>query len=248
MIRSTYALALVLVSGLAMAESTVSNKTGSGYQYTDSKDTFNQQSGMSLTPEERSMAKQWMLTENDWVKFKAIMDGPRGIWSPGLDPITALGVSEKDPRERDRYAEIWMRVEGQRKQGEMDFERSRAKAVKVVFGDLKTIENDAWIAEWNRKQKAVTKIVAYFVESSCLEDCKQDFERMSSSLNKKTRMDIYFEESVDATAIGAWAEYMGIDPEDVRQRGITLNFDKGTAARMGIDITQLPQIREIAVE
>ena len=37
-------------------------------------------------------AKNWGLTEQEWTRFEKIQTGPRGFWSPNLDPLTALGV------------------------------------------------------------------------------------------------------------------------------------------------------------
>tara|TARA_R110002167_G_scaffold204404_11_gene408589 strand:+ start:6162 stop:6890 length:729 start_codon:yes stop_codon:yes gene_type:complete len=241
--RSASALALVLVSGLAFAES-----PEKGFQYSESVSTLDKAAGQQLTQEERTLAKQWMLTDSDWVKYKNIMKGPRGIWSPGLDPITALGVEETDERERDRYAEIWMRVEGRRKELEIKFEHSRNKAAKVVFGNMKAIQNDAWIAEWNRENIAPKKAVALFMDSSCTAECKGQFDDIYNSLNAQTRLDIYFEEGVSGTEISTWASTMGVDPEIVKSRRVTLNFDEGTAARMGVYGSQRPQVRETEVK
>lgn len=241
--KKASALALLLLSGVALAET-----PSTGYQYSDSKDTLHQAAGIELTEQERSLAKQWQLTESDWIKFKAIMQGPRGTWTSNLDPITALGVSETDPAERDRYAEIWMRVEAKRKEGELAFERSRQKAAKKVFGDLKAVKNDEWIAEWNRKYASINKAVALFVDSSCLEDCKATFDRLYGALNLRSRLDVYFQDGASGADIGQWAEFMGLDPEVVRQRKVTLNFDKGTAAKMGVDTQALPQVREVMLE
>ncbi|MGH8490233.1 MAG: hypothetical protein ACREXS_15530, partial [Gammaproteobacteria bacterium] len=43
-----------------------------------------------LTQVEQS--KRWGLTGEDWQRYERLMTGPRGIWSPHLDPVTALGV------------------------------------------------------------------------------------------------------------------------------------------------------------
>jgi integrating conjugative element protein (TIGR03759 family) len=98
-----------------------------------------------LTEHERSLAKQWMLKETDWVKYKQLMSGPRGIWSPGLDPITALGVSETDQKERKRYAELWIKVESRRAELELAFEVERQLAAKKILGDKLLVKNTQWI-------------------------------------------------------------------------------------------------------
>ena len=105
-------LAFMILMSNSLAEnknSTLVSKTPTQFSYY-SKTTSDAQS-YSLTDEEKSLARQWGLTDDDWVKFKKIMAGPRGIWSPGLDPLTALGVMETESEERRRYAEIWMKME-----------------------------------------------------------------------------------------------------------------------------------------
>jgi integrating conjugative element protein (TIGR03759 family) len=50
------------------------------------------------------------------------MSDQRGIWSPGLDPITALGVSADTAAERKRYAELYVRTEFERTRKELAFQ------------------------------------------------------------------------------------------------------------------------------
>ena len=51
-------------------------------------------------------AASWGLTEQEWTRFEQIQAGPRGFWSPNLDPLTALGVEAQTDQERQRYAEL----------------------------------------------------------------------------------------------------------------------------------------------
>ena len=59
-------------------------------------------------------ASRWGLTRKDWTRYQEVMTGPRGIWSPNLDPLTALGVHAESDPERRRYAEILVRIERER--------------------------------------------------------------------------------------------------------------------------------------
>ena len=45
-------------------------------------------------------ARVWGLSDQEWRKYQQVMSDQRGIWSPGLDPITALGVSADTAAER----------------------------------------------------------------------------------------------------------------------------------------------------
>ena len=108
-----------------------------------------------LTEHEKSLAKQWMLKETDWLKYKQIMSGPRGVWSPGLDPLTALGVSETDLTERKRYADIWIKVETKRTELELAFEVQRQIAAKEFHGDTLLINNTEWIKDWEKNRAKI---------------------------------------------------------------------------------------------
>lgn len=67
-------------------------------------------------------AAQWGLTEAQWQEYLMIMSDRRGIWSPGLDPITALGVSAETAAERKHYAELYVRTEFERTRKELAFQ------------------------------------------------------------------------------------------------------------------------------
>lgn len=198
-----------------------------------------------LSEDEKSLAKQWMLTEKDWVKYKRIMAGPRGIWSPGLDPITALGVMETDPAERRRYAEIWMKMEAKRAELELAFEVERMAASQQVLGERPVVNNEKWVQEWNAQQSRRTHDVMLFVEPDCLDDCGQLFGEVLASTGEgdRTRLNVYFPAGTSAEEIGAWAQALSIDPEVVKSRKVTLNFDRGEFSRYDIVRSELPEVR-----
>jgi integrating conjugative element protein (TIGR03759 family) len=67
-------------------------------------------------------ARVWGLSDQEWRKYLQVMSDQRGIWSPGLDPITALGVSADTAAERKRYAELYVRTEFERTRKELAFQ------------------------------------------------------------------------------------------------------------------------------
>ena len=198
-----------------------------------------------LTEHERSLAKQWMLKETDWVKYKQLMSGPRGIWSPGLDPITALGVSETDQKERKRYAELWIKVESRRAELELAFEVERQLAAKKILGDKLLVKNTQWIQDWKTDRSEIKSQVLFFADINCKKECKEKFAQVYASAGRSTRLDIYFTNTTSASEIGKWAAYMKIPPEVVKSRAVTLNFDEGESSKMGINLSDLPQVRVV---
>lgn len=201
-----------------------------------------------ISDNERSLARQWMLTDTDWVKYKKIMQGPRGIWSPGLDPITALGVSETDLVERKRYATLWVKVETRRAELELAFEVERQLAGKKLQGDQLMINNTQWIKDWESNRVKIKKQVLLFADVGCTDECKDIFDEIYASVGKNARLDIFFVNDPSTTEIGQWASFMKIPPEVVRSRAVTLNFDEGESSRMNVITTKLPQVRVVNLE
>ena len=64
-------------------------------------------------------AANWGLTEQEWTRFEQIQAGPRGFWSPNLDPLTTLGVEAETDQERQRYAELQVALEAKRAEREL---------------------------------------------------------------------------------------------------------------------------------
>lgn len=64
----------------------------------------------------------WGLTRAEWQRYQEVMSERRGTWSPGLDPITALGVSADTAAERDHFAELYVRTEFERTRKELAFQ------------------------------------------------------------------------------------------------------------------------------
>lgn len=50
----------------------------------------------------QQQAQQWGLSDSDWSRYQTLMED-RGIMSPGLDPLTALGVETDNSAERRRW-------------------------------------------------------------------------------------------------------------------------------------------------
>lgn len=83
----------------------------------------------------RLAAEHWDLTEDEFREYQALMAGRRGLWSPGIDPITALGVSADTEAERRRYAELYVRAEFQRTRQELAFQVAVNDAWKRLYAN-----------------------------------------------------------------------------------------------------------------
>ena len=67
-------------------------------------------------------AHTWGLSEAEFRRYQSLMAGQRGQWSPGLDPITVLGVSTESEAERRRFAELFVTTEFERTRKELAFQ------------------------------------------------------------------------------------------------------------------------------
>ena len=80
-------------------------------------------------------ARTWGLTVTEWRQYQQVMSDQRGVWSPGLDPLTALGVSADTAAERDRYAELYVRAAFERTRKELAFQLAVDRAWTRVYPD-----------------------------------------------------------------------------------------------------------------
>ena len=93
-----------------------------------------------------AQASVWGLSATEWDQYASIMRDRRGIWSPGLDPITALGVSADTAAERDRYAELYVRTEFERTRKELAFQLSVDRAWVRLYPDTSRLSLQPVIA------------------------------------------------------------------------------------------------------
>ncbi|WP_064594953.1 TIGR03759 family integrating conjugative element protein [Pseudomonas sp. DR 5-09] len=182
------------------------------------------------TPLGRSHSEQaasWGLTEQEWTHFEQIQAGPRGFWSPNLDPLTALGVEAQTDQERQRYAELQVALEAKRAERELAYQNAYTAAWVKLFPGLLPIQG---MASPSPASSSVVPRPALFVEDHCTA-CTAEAQRLQSS---DTAFDIYLVDSQGEDArVRRWARQADIDPSKVQRRQITLNHDRGRWFSLG---------------
>ncbi|MBU9849909.1 TIGR03759 family integrating conjugative element protein [Rahnella aceris] len=108
-------LFILLATGAARAD-TVNSATSTTSTASSLQDK-------SLQSQQQQSAQQWGLSDTEWQKYQQLKQGKRGIQSPGLDPLTTLGVESDSVSERRRLAELWVKEEYQRTEKELAFQR-----------------------------------------------------------------------------------------------------------------------------
>ncbi|MCS3404349.1 TIGR03759 family integrating conjugative element protein [Pantoea sp. B566] len=181
----------------------------------------------------QQQAQQWGLSDSDWSRYQTLMKGERGIMSPGLDPLTALGVETDNSAERRRLAELWVKHEYQRTEKELAFQRDVNAAWLRLYPETLAVNmgaNAAGIAHDTQGR------LALFLK----EDCSRCDARLAAVLADNRPVDLYLVGIDSDDGLRAWAVKHNIPVEKVRSRQITLNHDNGLWFRYGMG--QMPVI------
>ncbi|MCL2872287.1 MAG: TIGR03759 family integrating conjugative element protein [Betaproteobacteria bacterium] len=183
-------------------------------------------------------AKRWGLKAEDWQRFEEIKKGPRGYWSPNLDPLTALGVEARSENERVRFAQIQAKMEFERVERELAYQRTYDAVFNKIYGNVLPINLPA-----NKSEAPTPSRLALFIKLNCAE-CDKKAKKLQAD---KTPFDVYIVGTGgnDGT-IRDWAKGVGISPKLVQSKTITLNHDNGTLQSLGGSADKLPAVYQLS--
>lgn len=178
-------------------------------------------------------ARLWGLDAEEWKRYRELMAGPLGLQAPNLDPLSVLGISARTDAERQRYAELQVRMEAARVERLLVYQRAYDEAWRRLYPSLRPVE----IAGKDTSRGAVTeqshanpRRLAIFVRDGC-SACSQ---RVKQLQERGVALDVYVVGSRnDDSQIRRWARSVPIDPPSVRSGRITLNHDAGRWLSMG---------------
>jgi integrating conjugative element protein (TIGR03759 family) len=169
------------------------------------------------------------------------MHGPLGIYSPNLDPLTALGTEARTDNERRHIAELQVRMEAQRVEKLLAYQRAYDAAWKRIYPGLPPFQQSgqrlsntplsaASLASAANAADAIpgrgttAARLAVFVKENCAA-CDQRVKDLEES---GQAFDLYMVGTRgDDARIRTWATHLKIDPAKVRAGTITLNHDGG---------------------
>tara|TARA_R100001244_G_scaffold43936_15_gene39445 strand:+ start:1170 stop:1787 length:618 start_codon:yes stop_codon:yes gene_type:complete len=179
----------------------------------------------------KQQARDWGLSVEEWTRYRDLMQGPLGVYSPHIDPLTALGIEARSDQERQRYAELQVAAEAQRVEKLLAYQRAYDRAWQRLHADMpRVILPDAGPA-FSPMLPAASGRLALFVEDAC-PTCDQAALRLQAA---GRAFDIYVVDSgADDARIRAWAQRIGIDPAKVRSGQVTLNHDAGRWVSLGL--------------
>ncbi|MGB5773673.1 MAG: TIGR03759 family integrating conjugative element protein, partial [Sedimenticolaceae bacterium] len=179
--------------------------------------------------EQGQVMRAWGLTEAEAMRYEALMRGPRGAFSvANISPLEVLGIHAETPAQRRAYADRLVKLLYEDSKRVLAFERETQAAWQRLGQPL----FDPARMPGKTAQQAVNKgqlwgrRLAVFV---ALKDCPRcaasarELVRMTGADSPLMGLDVYVVDSQDAEAIRAFARGVGIAPEAVSSRRITLN-------------------------
>ena len=94
-----------------------------------------------LSESDRLRARIWDLSEEEWHRYKQLMQGIRGSISPAtISPIEVLGIHARDEAERQQYAEAWAQAMREDVRRILVFQRAYNAAAKRLYPNDPVIE------------------------------------------------------------------------------------------------------------
>ncbi|MGG2818615.1 TIGR03759 family integrating conjugative element protein [Pseudomonas aeruginosa] len=185
----------------------------------------------TIERKDEQSAREWQLSSEEWARFQALMQGPLGVYSPGLDPLTALGIEARSDEERRRYAELQIRAEAHRVEKLLAYQRAYDEAWQRLHPDMPRVILPGAEPSFSPVATASNERPALFVQDDCVA-CDRAAQQLQAS---GADFDIYVVGShADDGHIRTWAQRIGIDPARVRSRNITLNHDAGLWLSLGL--------------
>lgn len=163
----------------------------------------------------------WGLNEEETERYELIMKGPRGNWTPDLSPLQVLGINAETVQERQFYARRLAIIEHDRLVRERAFEATYLQEFAKLYPNDSLYMTTPPIAR-KKKEKDRRKQLKVTLPCGTSSVC---FKRIAPTLADATSVpvDLYFYGIESVEDIQTWARDIGIDPEWVRQKLITLN-------------------------
>lgn len=209
--KQSIVLVSVIASFTIFADQTSSKQTDST-QTSSASNTNNTSQTQRERYESDLRRKQWNLDREEWARYESIMKGPRGLWSPNLDPLQVLGIDARTSTERSKYARLMLDMELKRHDKEWAFAKEYTKQGALLKKQRDASKTGTVPAYLISRKKVYVKL-------PCHSKCEGLVKNL---LKKRQSFDVYV---VDATnvQIATWAKKMLIPPLLVSKGQITLN-------------------------
>jgi len=135
----------------------------------------NLQSAVEQT--DTQLAQQWGLKDDEWARYRELMQGPLGVYSPNLDPLSALGIEARSDAERRRYAELQVQAEARRVEKLLAYQRAYDEAWQRLYPDMQRVNLPGAVSTIPSGNGRL----AVFVREGCAA-CDQTVQRLPGNL------------------------------------------------------------------
>ena len=161
-----------------------------------------------------------------------------------ISPIEVLGIHARDDAERRRYAERWAQAMWEDAERILAFQRAYVEAGRRLYPGVSLIDldrlprNDEQTASLQPEDRLL-----FFTRPDCA-PCDALLARVLARIERIARVDIYLTgiSPGDDQAVRDWAAKHGIDPDWVRARKVTLNFEAGALTELTSGQGEVPTL------
>ncbi len=199
----------------------------------------------SMQSEQRRLL--WDLSEQEWARYKTLMQGIRGSISPAtVSPLEVLAMHAETDQKRRHYARLWAKRYHDDVERTLKFQAAYNEAWDELYGNQPLID----ISKLNLKRPQPEPWkegdrIALFIKIQHCARCQNAVNQAAKRVLKVgATLDLYFvatQSGRDDDLIRLWAQAASINPKDVKQKRITLNHEDGELMRFtGTVVTQFP--------
>ena len=190
-------------------------------------------------------AQAWGLSETEWRRYQSLMQGIRGSVSPEtISPVEVLGIHARDEAARRRYAELWAQAMWEDAERILAFQRSYVEAGRRLYPGVPLID----ASRLPQEDEQTTGLepsdrVLFFTRPDC-DACDALLARLVARIDRIAGIDIYLAgiDPGNDQAVRDWAAQEAIEPEWVRTRKVTLNFEAGSLADLTDGRGEIPTL------
>lgn len=162
----------------------------------------------------------WGLNESDWKDYQQIMEGPRGLWSPDLDPITTLGIEAKSETKQQHYALLYTKQFDERVRKETRFQAT-LNAVRAQY-----YSSDKQSTVQGNPKAHIYAL--YIPAGECVDACIDRLNRALSLVNADdVQLHIYLAGAANIQIIRDWIRAHSIPPHQIANHQVQVHNDNG---------------------
>ncbi len=187
-----------------------------------------------LTAQEQTRAAAFGLTVQEYLQYKTLMQGTRGVWTPNLDPVLALGLTAQTPQERTYYARLYAQQQHDRVTQELAFEQAYSQAFANLYPNetpVGALPHEDPLQTYLSDPKAAGTLLLFMPLNcaSCVRTLQTVLQAMSRNSALKLAVYVLDPKASDAQ-LRAWANTQNLPRQAVQAGTVSINHDAGLLA------------------